>query len=86
MSRHPLYDEFEKEGYVFVRIKANQVLIPKVFNENDLNDYCLINPTMTINGQAQIEKGPTCTQKTVQMLQRFLEVLNSCNGNFVDYE
>jgi hypothetical protein len=87
MARHLLYDEFEKEGYSFARLRLNnQILIPKVLNETNLDDWCLINPTMTINGQAQVEQGPACSQKTIQMLQRFIEELNNCNGQFIDYD
>jgi hypothetical protein len=85
--RHPLYDEFEKEGYSFYRIRLNnQISIPKVVNDSNLDDWCSVNPTVSINGQAQIETGPEFTQKTLQMLQRFLEELNKCNGQFIDYD
>ena len=85
--RHPLYEEFEKEGYSFYRIRLNnQLSIPKVVNDANLDDWCLVNPTISINGQAQIETGPEVTQKTVQMLQRFLDELNKCNGQFIDYD
>jgi hypothetical protein len=85
--RHPLYAEFEKEGYYFYRVRLNaQISLPKVVNENNLDDWCSVNPTVTINGQAQVEAGPECSQKTVQMLQRFIDELNKCNGQFVDYD
>jgi hypothetical protein len=87
MGRHPLYEEFEKEGYSFYRIRlANQGSIPKVVNNKNLDDWCSVNPTMIINGQAQIQTGPDCSQKSIQMLQRFIEELNKNNGIFIDYD
>jgi hypothetical protein len=87
MGRHPLYEEFEKEGYSFYRIRLNnQVSIPKVVNDSNLDDCCSINPTMIVNGQAQIQTGPECSQKTIQMLQRFLDEIAKCNGEFIDYD
>jgi hypothetical protein len=87
MGRHPLYDEFEKEGYYFIKIRLpNRAIIPKVVNDANLDDYCSINPTMIVNGKMQIQPGPECSQKTVQMLQRFLDEINKSNGEFVDYD
>lgn len=85
MRRHPLYDEFEKEGYLFSRALINGRLAPMVRNEADLNDFCIVDFTFIINGQPQITSGPTCTQKTVKMLQRFIEVLSAEGDNFIDY-
>lgn len=85
MRRHPLYDEFEKEGYLFSRALINGRLAPMVRNEADLNDFCIVDFTLIINGRPQIASGPTCTQKTVKMLQRFIEVLSAEGDNFIDY-
>lgn len=86
MCRHPLYTEFEKENYLFERlIRAGQHLL-KVVNLANLDDFCEVNPLMTVNGQLQAIKGPECTDKTIQMLQRFLTEINRCNGEFIDYD
>ena len=86
MKMHPLYDEFDKEGYYFLRLRINpQTTFPKVVNNNNLDDWCLINTTAVVNGQVQITPGPECSQKTIEMMQRFWNVLVSNNGEFMDY-
>lgn len=62
-----------------MRIRANGQLIPKVVNNTNLDDYCLINMTMMVNGQPQVVPGPDCSEKTIKMLQRFVDVLASNN-------
>lgn len=87
MHRHPLYDEFEEEGYSFSRvIIGNGQIVPKVVKNNDLEDYCAINFMVIVNGQPQIFQGPNCTPKTVEMLKRFVEELSKNNGQFIDYD
>jgi hypothetical protein len=73
MIRNKLYDELEKEGYSFHRTGRGGQLSPEVFSLTDLDDWARVDPTITINGQYQVERGTNCSQKTVQMLQRVLE-------------
>ena len=84
MYQNPLYEEFNKEGYSFERLLANGNLIPKVFNNSNIEDYCELDSSITINGQFQIKPGPQCSEKTIKMLQRFVNLLNSTR--FVDYD
>ena len=73
MIRNKLYDELEKEGYSFHRIGKVGQFIPKVFSLTDLDDWALVNTSITINGQYQVEQGPAVSQKTIQLLQRVVE-------------
>ena len=73
MIRNKLYDELEKEGYYFHRLGSQGALVPKVFSLTDLDDWALVNTSITINGQYQVERGTNCSQKTIQLLQRVVE-------------
>ena len=73
MIRNKLYDELEKEGYSFHRVGKVGQFSPEVFSLTDLDDWARVDPTITINGQYQVAKGPAVTEKTVKLLQRVLE-------------
>lgn len=72
MIRNKLYDELEKDGYTFIRMRVNGILVPKVESLTNPDDWALVNTSMTINGQYQVERGAGFTQKTLQVLQKVI--------------
>ena len=77
MIRNKLYDELEKEGYSFDRIIiAPKQSIPKIYSLTDPEDWAMVNVTMQINGQYQVEHGSAATEKTVQLLQKVIETVS----------
>jgi hypothetical protein len=83
MIRNKLYDELEQEGYSFQRVGYNRQYLPEVFSLTDPDDWARINLTVVVNGQHQVEHGPTTNQKTIQMLQRVINELNK--PGYADY-
>ena len=84
MIRNKLYDELEKEGYTFNMLLANGQRIPKVESLTDWEDWALVNTSMVINGQYQVEHGPTATQKTADMLQKVINEISK--PGYYDYK
>lgn len=87
MVRNKLYDKFEAQGYTFnwIMIGPNQK-VPKVWNLDNIDDWIMIDPTIIINGQPQVARGPELSETTVKILHELLEVLQECNGEFTDYK
>lgn len=83
MIRHKIYDELEAEGYSFKRAGYNRQYLPEVFSLTDPDNWARINLTVVVNGQHQVEHGPTANQRTVQLLQRVIDELNK--PGFADY-
>ena len=83
MIRNKLYDELEKEGYSFIKLRVGGQIIPKVFSLTDLDDWVLVNFTTVVNGQPQVESGPKATQKTISILQRVLAEVQK--SDYSDY-
>ena len=74
MIRNKLYDELEKEGYSFDRIIiAPKQSIPKIYSLTDPEDWAMVNVTMQINGQYQVERGSAATNHTIELLQKILD-------------
>lgn len=76
MVRHKIYDELEKEGYTFNRILINGQPIPKIEHLENLDDWAMVNTTIIINNQYQVEHGSAATEKTVQLLQKVIETVS----------
>jgi hypothetical protein len=83
MIRNKLYDELEKEGYSFCRAGYNGQFMPEVFSLTDPDDWATINLAVVINGQHQVDGGPNCSQKTVQILQRVID--ETSKPDYSDY-
>ena len=84
MIRNKLYDELEKEGYSFIRLSLGPgQTIPKVESLSDPDDWALVNTSMVINGQYQVEHGPRFTQKTLEILQRVID--ETSKPDYYDY-
>ncbi len=83
MIRNKLYDELEKEGYSFHRVGYGGQFMPEVFSLTDPNDWATINLAVVINGQHQVDGGPNCSQKTVQILQRVID--ETSKPDYSDY-
>ena len=75
MIRNKLYDEFEKEGYGYIQYLIGNQIMPYVYNLTDNEDWIEANPTMIINGQMAVNKGPKANNKTISLLQRLLQEL-----------
>lgn len=73
MIRNKLYDEVEAQGYTFQKIMVNNQPVPYVYRIEDLDDWAMINTTVMINGQYQVDHGSAVTETTVRLLQRILE-------------
>ena len=84
MIRNKLYDELEKEGYTFTRLRvSSDQSIPKVENMYDSDDWALVNTSMVINGQYQVDHGSGFTPKTLVMLQRVID--ETSKPDYYDY-
>lgn len=84
MIRNKLYDELEKEGYSFIRLRLGPgQTIPKVESLSDPDDWALVNTTITINGQYKVEYGLAATEKTAQVLQKVVEEISK--PDYYDY-
>ena len=84
MIRNKLYDELEKEGYTFTRLRvSSDQIIPKVESMFDPDDWALVNTSMVINGQYQVDHGSGFTPKTLVMLQRVID--ETSKPDYYDY-
>lgn len=84
MIRHKIYDRLEEQGYSFERILIGpKQAIPRVFSLTNANDWVTVNPTIIVNGSAQISHGPEVTDTTVRLLQELIAELQ--NPDFADY-
>ena len=83
MIRNKLYDELEKEGYSFIRAGYNGQFIPEVFSLSNPDEWAKVNLAVMVNGQHQVEGGPACNPKTVQMLQKVLDEISK--PDYSDY-
>jgi hypothetical protein len=83
MIRNKLYDELEKEGYSFTTLVINGQRIPRIEKIDNWEDWALVNTTMVINGQYQVQHGPAVSQRTVDLLQRVIE--ETSKPDYSDY-